>query len=196
MKLKRMMVVAALMTGAAGCNSTTSTIGSTDPQNTDKAAQAEQMGGDTNQGNHGETAKQGLNSGREVQRAPVGNPPSSEAVRDAIDSQKLLVVPGVPNGVLKVGMDYADFRREILAKGWTPVTDAQCQANVDGGDKLCEKMPELSTCSVDGYCLMHFSLANTNKIMEVGTYGDAASWDAMGKDSQLAVTGSNISEKK
>ena len=53
-------------------------------------------------------------------------------------------------------------------------------------------MPELSDCSVDGYCLMHFRLASTNQNMDVGTYGDTTGWDVRAKDYQLAVTGLTV----
>lgn len=117
---------------------------------------------------------------------------SEDAARNAIESQTPISVPGKPNGTLKTGMDYADLRRAVLAKGWMPVVDRQCKVNVDGGNELCDQMPELSDCSADGYCLMHFHLASTNQDMEVGTYGDTTGRDVRAKDSQLVVTGLTV----
>jgi hypothetical protein len=124
------------------------------------------------------------------------SPPSEDAARNVIEKRASINVSGIPKGVLRVGMDYADMRRVILAAGWIPMIDKQCKVNVDEGDKLCQQMPELSGCSVDGYCVMHFRLPNTNQSMEVGTFGDTTGWDIGAKDSQLAVTGLTISTTK
>lgn len=129
---------------------------------------------------------------REVQQTTAAGARSEDAARSAIESREPLTAPGVPNGLLKTGMDYADLRRAVLAQGWVPVVNVQCKTNVDGGDKVCDQMPELSECSTDGYCLMHFHLARTNQNMEVGTYGDLTGWDVQAKDSQLAVTGLTV----
>ncbi|MFC3651050.1 hypothetical protein ACFONN_05805 [Dyella humi] len=141
-----------------------------------------------------------------TQKPPNTNPPSGDAARSAIESRRPLNVPGVPDGVLESGMDYAYLRRAVLAHGWTPAVNKHCKANVAGDDyktlctahpnlqdcKVCDQMPELSECSVDGYCLMHFHNASTNQTMEVGTYGDTTGWSVHEKDSQLGVTGLTV----
>lgn len=103
------------------------------------------------------------------------------------------------------GMAYADFRNAILAHGWLPMVDLRCKANVVGADyeslcakgsdscKACDDLPELSACSGDAVCMMHFRDARTNRQLEVDTYGDIRDRAAHGTDSQLNVTGWTVS---
>jgi hypothetical protein len=141
------------------------------------------------------TAVLEVNGGQDAKQTIIKNPPSEDAARRAVESQEKLNVPGMSDIVLRAGMDYADFRRAILSKGWVPVVDKQCKSNVDGGNELCEQMPELSSCSVDGYCLMRFHFVDAGQVMEVGAYGDTTGWSIQAKDSQLAVTGVTIIKK-
>jgi len=159
----------------AGCSANTSTVstGPTTIQQSEPTASASLKNREATQ---------------QTSNTTLAGPPSEDAARDAIETRKPLSVPGVPAGVLKTGMDYADLRRVVIALGWTPLLDKQCETNVSS-DNLCSQMPELSECSVDGYCLMHFHLTSTNQDMEVCTYGDTTGWDANAKGSQLAVTG-------
>ena len=86
---------------------------------------------------------------------------------------------------LKIGMEYWKARKLLLAQGWWPVRDPNCLLNTLGGESekeneeycstrhkkkyeddeddedddyclLCRRLPELSTCSVDGACNMYF----------------------------------------
>lgn len=101
------------------------------------------------------------------------------------------------------GMAYSDFRRIVLDQGWRPKPDAECLANVVGGDyntwcpanpgdvmcRVCEEAPELSSCSGDGHCLMQFSHEGVDKTLAVGTYGEINDWNAPADKSRLSVTG-------
>jgi hypothetical protein len=99
---------------------------------------------------------------------------------------------------LSEGMAYADLRKAVLAKGWKPKVDAQCKANVVGGNadqvcqgnpalcKVCDELPELSSCSGDGHCLMNFE-RGAGEALAVSTYGEIVDWNVPGKASRLSV---------
>jgi hypothetical protein len=103
---------------------------------------------------------------------------------------------------LKAGMAYADFRKQVLAQGWTPVPDAQCKANVVGENhqavcsqdpnlaacKVCEQMTELSACSGDGHCLVRFRHEASGESLEATGYGMIEDWDVSGEDSRLQLS--------
>lgn len=101
------------------------------------------------------------------------------------------------------GMAYNEFRKIVIDHGWQPRPDAQCMANVVGGNyktlcsehpelgncRACTEVRELSSCSGDGHCLMQFSHEGFDKTLEVGTYGEIGDWNAPADKSRLAVTG-------
>jgi hypothetical protein len=103
-----------------------------------------------------------------------------------------------PRGALTEGMAYADLRATVLSKGWKPKADAQCKANVVGGNfaelckhnpdqcKVCDDVPELSSCSGDGHCVMNFERGE-EEVLSVSTYGEISDWHGAGKASGLYV---------
>lgn len=107
------------------------------------------------------------------------------------------------NGKLKKGMAYNEFRKVALDNGWQPKSDAQCMANVVGGNyeklcsehpelgscKVCAELPELSACSGDGHCLMQFEHSGSDNALQVGTYGEVRTWNAPRVESRLSITG-------
>jgi len=62
-------------------------------------------------------AQSTVSSNPPARTTPSSGHRSEDAARIAIESREPLSVPGVPNGVLKSGMDYIDLRRAILARG-------------------------------------------------------------------------------
>lgn len=106
---------------------------------------------------------------------------------------------------VRKGMGYADFRTALMGDGWKPMIDAKCKANVAGADykaqcakgsdscKACDDLPELSACSGDAVCLMRFLDAATNRQLNVSTYGDITDRKVQGNESQLDVTGWEVS---
>ena len=98
----------------------------------------------------------------------------------------------------KKDMANADARQVLLYAGWKPTPDKQCQANVVGADyadlckkvphlcQACNNMPELSSCSADGACLMRFHKGDQS--VAISTYGPRDDWNVHGSDSQLNVT--------
>lgn len=129
--------------------------------------------------------------------SPAGSADSSNAKSVQSDRAALL------NGKLTKGMAYSEFRKVVLDNGWQPKPDAQCMANVVGGNyeklcsehpalgscKVCAELPELSACSGDGHCLMQFEHSGSDNALQVGTYGEVRTWNAPRRDSRLSITG-------
>jgi uncharacterized protein YecT (DUF1311 family) len=81
------------------------------------------------------------------------------------------------------GMAYTTLRGQLMASGWQPRSDAQCQVNVVGDNfarlcandptacQACEQLPELSACSGTGQCTMYFR-SGEGQVITVSTYGD------------------------
>jgi hypothetical protein len=107
---------------------------------------------------------------------------------------------------IKKGMSYADLRKLVVDSGWNPVVDSECKSNVVGANfkktceldhdleacKICDHLPELSSCSGDAYCGMFFS--NGSEKLHVVTFGDFSDWDVLGAESQLSVQSWDISK--
>ncbi len=94
-------------------------------------------------------------------------------------------------GLIKTleGIDgYKQAKAAALAAGWQAVKCEKCQANVVGGNykevcskrphspqcTVCDTLPELNSCSGDGYCLMQFKSDKSARILKIATYGDYA----------------------
>lgn len=106
-----------------------------------------------------------------------------------------------PIAGLKKGMAYADLRSAVTRDGWTPVVDAECKANVIGSDysklcstqpglddcRVCQDLPELGSCSGDGYCGMTFK--RKEQILDVTAYGMIEDRFVKGTESRLQVMG-------
>lgn len=133
-------------------------------------------------------------------QAPVADqaktpPPASE---NAMDSQPPVSTPPAPQqpsesstndlrAALKKDMAYADLRKLVVTAGWSPVVDPQCKENVGDEGPLCDQLPELESCSGNGYCLMHFERAGRGEKLDVTTYGMTEDWNVPGEDSRLNV---------
>ncbi len=112
------------------------------------------------------------------------------------------------DAVLKKGMAYGDFRKLILSKGWEPVVNPQCKANLagEGGDelcaknpqltvcKICDELPELDACSSDAHCLVRFRHPDATGTLEVTGYGEVEYWTETGDNAGLQVTGWEFAE--
>jgi hypothetical protein len=123
--------------------------------------------------------------------------------KQPLDASSDLVIAG-----LTKGMAYAELRKLALRSGWEPVVDAECNSNVVGSNypelcsthpdlddcHVCEDLPELSSCSGDGYCGMSFK--HGSKSLDVTTYGMIEDRFVSGKTSRLEVMGWEIKEEK
>lgn len=88
--------------------------------------------------------------------------------------------------VLKKDMAYADLRTAVLAHGWRPVATAECKTNVGGDGAICDHLPELESCSGDGYCISHFE-NQVGQRLDVTSYGMSEDWNVLGDDSRFNV---------
>lgn len=134
-------------------------------------------------------------------RTPM--PARGSSTREAAGTSSSPDPASLLDGKLNKGMAYSKFRTLALDHGWKPKPDAQCMANVVGGDyktwcpanpgdamcKVCDEVPELSSCSGDGHCLMQFTHEGVDKELAVGTYGDINHWNAPADKAGLMVTG-------
>lgn len=131
---------------------------------------------------------------------PSTQPTASESV--PMEETKTQTASAALEAELKAGMAYADFRKQVLAQGWTPVPDAQCKANVVGENhaavcsqdpnqascKVCDEMTELSACSGDGHCLVRFRHDGSGESLEATGYGMVEDWNVSGEDSRLQLS--------
>lgn len=68
-------------------------------------------------------------------------------------------------------MAYTDLRKKLLAASWLPLRDPKCRDNVGGEAEVCNYLPEVESCSADGYCKMRFAHRELGLRIQVGTYG-------------------------
>lgn len=142
-----------------------------------------------------------------VASAPVpGQPTASESV--AMEENKPQTAGAALEAVLQAGMAYADFRKQVLAQGWSPIPDAQCKVNVVGENhqavcsqdpdlatcKVCDQMTELSACSGDGHCLVRFRHDASGESLEATGYGMIEDWNVSGEDSRLQLSRWSVSK--
>lgn len=86
---------------------------------------------------------------------------------------------------LSKNMAYADLRNLAMAAGWKSVLNPECKKNVGGEARICEQLPELESCSGDGYCVMKFRNESLGQFLNVTTYGMREDWNVSGSDSRL-----------
>lgn len=96
-------------------------------------------------------------------------------------------------------MSYATLRSRLLSRGWMPLPDTQCRANVVGDNHAtlcatdpqqcepCAALPELSACSGTSHCTMQFQ-GEGGKMLRVSTSGDVHRHTAVGEPEDLVVT--------
>jgi hypothetical protein len=92
----------------------------------------------------------------------------------------------LPKGTLKVGMPYHTVRQRILAAGYAPYPPKKdrkeyCSDKTGTGYKyVCATWPEISDCSIDGYCAAFFrdSAGNRLKLVITGS-SDRISTDTL-----------------
>jgi hypothetical protein len=57
---------------------------------------------------------------------------------------------------------------------------------VGGDTTVCDHLPELESCSGDGYCISHFA-SSTGEQFDVTSYGMSEDRNVAGADSRLVV---------
>jgi len=88
---------------------------------------------------------------------------------------------------LSQGMAYATLRKHLLDAGWLPLRDPQCWSNIGGEAPVCNQLPEVQSCSVDGRCIMRFASRDERAQIRVGTDGPYERWNVPGEEKSLKV---------
>lgn len=99
------------------------------------------------------------------------------------------VAEGKPaiEAAFREGMPFAEVRKQLLAAGWLPLRDPMCRENVGGTAEICFELPEVESCSGDGYCNMHYASTTEHRRITVTTYGQYGKWNTAGEEAALAV---------
>lgn len=84
-------------------------------------------------------------------------------------------------------MPYATLRKHLLGAGWLPLRDPACWENAGGGSSVCGDLPEVESCSGDGYCNMAFANAADGARIDVTTFGPYDRWNKPGEEASVAV---------
>ncbi len=123
-----------------------------------------------------------------AEAATAAPPAAAESATPPVET----AAPAVESGFAQ-GMAYADLRKRLIDAGWLPLRDPMCRENVGGEARVCGELPEVESCSGDGYCLMYFVDADRSKRMSVTTYGPSDRWNAPGEEDAFAVKSWDVS---
>lgn len=128
-----------------------------------------------------------------VAAAPAGTPPVEAA---AVATPPVAASPATPavDAAFAKDMPYATLRRRLLDAGWLPLRDPACWDNNAGpASSVCGELPEVESCSGDGYCNMAFANAADGKRIDVSTYGPYERWNKSGEEGSVAVQSWKVS---
>jgi len=118
--------------------------------------------------------------------------PAAVVAAEASAATAAAAQPAVDAG-FKEGMPYATLRKQLIDAGWLPLRDPECWKNAGPGSTVCGELPEVESCSGDGYCNMYFASADAGKRIEINTYGPYERWNVPGEESALAVKSWQVS---
>lgn len=148
--------------------------------------------------NHGEKidSKNNRSTGTNTKAASLNPGAITKTDEDAVHGSKKEL-----QAILKPGAAYGLIREKLIEKGWEPVPNPDCKAEVVGGDwqnicstsptagcKACEGMEELNAYSGDGVMLARFKNKFTGKIISVNATGEISDWKNKNKNSDLQYT--------
>jgi hypothetical protein len=117
-----------------------------------------------------------------TQAAPGGAtpPPTPPAATAAAPSQAPAPAPTVTAEApaivqsFRKDMAYSELRAQLLQAGWLPLRDPKCWDNIGGDAEVCDLLPEVDSCSADGYCSMRFANRALGLLARITTYGPYA----------------------
>lgn len=124
--------------------------------------------------------------------AAPAEPSPPPATAAAIEMPPVAAAPAVDAAFVK-DMPYATLRRRLLDAGWLPLRDPACWENAGGDASVCGELPEVESCSGDGYCNMAFANAAEGKRIDVSTYGPYERWNKSGEEAAVAVRSWKVS---
>ena len=128
-------------------------------------------------------------------QAGDATPPAAAApaATTAATAQAAAAVPAAAASAASIdagfrdGMPYATARKRLTDAGWLPLRDPECWKNAGQGSTVCGLLPEVESCSGDGYCNMYFANADTGQRIALTTYGPYERWNQPGQESTLAL---------
>lgn len=118
------------------------------------------------------------------------------AATAAVAATEAVTAPAAQTAIdagFKEGMPYATLRKQLIDAGWLPLRDPECWKNAGAGSTVCGLLPEVESCSGDGYCNMYFANADAGKRIEISTYGPYERWNEPGQEAALAVKSWQVS---
>jgi hypothetical protein len=124
--------------------------------------------------------------------AASAEPAPATAAPVAAETAPVAATPAIDAAFAK-DMPYATLRRQLLDAGWLPLRDPACWENAGGDASVCGELPEVESCSGDGYCNMAFANAAEGKRIDVSTYGPYERWNKSGEEAAVAVRSWKIS---
>jgi hypothetical protein len=138
---------------------------------------------------------------RAAPAAATADPPSATtataapAEAKAVDTAPVAATSAKPaiDAAFAKDMPYATLRKHLLDAGWLPLRDPACWENAGGGSSVCGELPEVESCSTDGYCNMAFANAVDGARIDVTTYGPYERWNTPGEEASVAVQAWKVS---
>ncbi|MCS3748584.1 hypothetical protein FHY18_004221 [Xanthomonas arboricola] len=82
-------------------------------------------------------------------------------------------------------MTYSELRTRLLRDDWLPLREPRCWDNIGGDADVCRVLPEVDSCSADGYCIMRFANRALGLQAQITTYGPYDAYNATGGGSAL-----------
>lgn len=129
-----------------------------------------------------------------VAAAPAGTAPVEAAVVATPPAAAASSAKSAVDAAFAKDMPYATLRRQLLDAGWLPLRDPACWENNAGpASSVCGELPEVESCSGDGYCNMAFANAAEGKRIDVSTYGPYERWNKSGEEAAVAVQSWKVS---
>ena len=134
----------------------------------------------------------GSAGGAGVDAAPAATTPAEAKPVDTPSVAAAQAKPAIDAAFAK-DMPYATLRKQLLDAGWLPLRDPACWENAGGGSSVCGDLPEVESCSGDGYCNMAFANAADGARIDVTTYGPYDRWNKPGEEASVAVQSWKVS---
>lgn len=144
---------------------------------------------------------------------PDASPAETEVSAASLDSEKSTDTSTAPwtNATSEVkleqGASYATVREHLLNTGWTPLPSRTCEQDVigDGHEAVCKQglsklcsvcsdLPETTSCTSNGLCLMRFA-GMSDEVLSLSTYGDITTWNAGESEVDVFIRGWELDER-
>lgn len=112
--------------------------------------------------------------------APAAAPSQAPAPAPTPTAEAPAIVPS-----FRKDMAYSELRVQLLQAGWLPLRNPKCWDNIGGDAQVCNLLPEVDSCSADGYCSMRFAHRALGLLARVTTDGPYDAYNASGGGTAL-----------